>query len=45
MDPIPANDLQIGAILIPSSPIVVEGLGGSGGEAVPQTHAVASLTG
>lgn len=43
--PIPANDLQIGAILVPVIPIVV-GYSefGSGGESA-QTHAHASLTG
>lgn len=44
-DPIPANDLQTVAILVPAEPVVVGRADfGSGGE-VPQTHALASLTG
>lgn len=43
-DPIPANEWQLGAILIPALPIVV-GYEDFGGTTAPQTHALASLTG
>jgi len=46
VDPIPANEWQLGAILIPSLPLLVGGGAdfGQGGQA-PQTHSLASLTG
>lgn len=45
-DPIPANELQLGAVLVAATPILVGGGAdfGQGGQA-PETHALASLTG
>lgn len=44
-DPIPANPMQLGAILVPALPIVVgpNEFGQGGGD--PQTHTFAYLTG
>jgi hypothetical protein len=44
-DPIPANEWQLGAIVVPALPIVVGYSDFGGGGDVPQTHALASLTG